>query len=447
MDPANPFAAAMQGYQFGAGIRDDQLKQQQLALAQAQQQQLQQDILAVRQSTNPSQGIADLALKYPQLSEQFKRSYDMMSAEQQQNRLSYGTQVYAAIQNNQPQLAVQMMRQRAESMKASGAMNEAQGAAQFADLIEKSPEAAKVTAGLMLSGMMGPEKFATTFAQLGTEQRAQEQAPADLAKKNAEAGIKLVEAGAAPQKTALEIRKGEADIQNTLSQIGDRGARLGLDRDKLTTDTQIKLTELNKQFGELPADARKNLNDSAAAATASEQGASQMQNLASQLEAAGGGYGSFGSASEWIKKATGNQDGMTALRQEYTRLRSQGVMKLLPPGPATDRDVALAMEGFPPATADSKQLASFLRGMAKLQTYDAVLNNAKAQWFGEVQHLGSTKKDITIDGVKVPAGSSFNDFASKYVSKKAAQVNGANFVNSLAEKYGAPQTGGASGSY
>jgi hypothetical protein len=240
MDPSNPFGAAMQGYQFGAGIRDDQLKQQQLALAQAQQQQLQQDILAVRQSSNPSQGIADLALKYPQLSEQFKRSYDMMSTEQQQNRLSYGTQVYAAIQNNQPQLAVQMMRQRAEQMKASGANNEAQGAASFADLIEKSPEAAKVTAGLMLSGMMGPEKFATTFAQLGQEQRAQAEAPADLAKKNAEAGIKGVEAAAAPQKTAL-------DLENTRSQIDDRAAQ----REIARLDTQIKQANSETQRGEL----------------------------------------------------------------------------------------------------------------------------------------------------------------------------------------------------
>ena len=240
MEPANPFGAAMDGYNFGAGIRANELKQQQLMAAQAQQQQLQQDILAVRQSANPAQGIASLALKYPQLSEQFKRSYDMMSAEQQQNRLSYGTQVYAAIQNNQPQLAVQMMRQRAESMKAAGANNEAQGAAQFADLIEKSPEAAKVTAGLMLSGMMGPDKFASTFSQLGGEQRAQEQAPADLAKKNAEAGIKGVEAAAAPQKTAL-------DMENTRSQIDDRAAQ----REIARLNTQISQANSETQRGEL----------------------------------------------------------------------------------------------------------------------------------------------------------------------------------------------------
>ena len=324
------------------------------------------------------------------------------------------------------------MNARAEAMLAAGVpKREVDALRSQAEVVKQNPDLARSMIGMLLASIPGGDKVISGAAALGAETRAAEQGPADLRKKNAEAGIKTVEAGFAPQKFQTEI-------DNTLSQMGERAARLNLDRDKLTTDTQIKLTELNKQFGELPADARKNLNDSAAAATVSEQGAAQMAQLATKLDAAAMSSGAVAKGAELYKQLTGNQDAVTALRQEYTRLRSTGVMKLLPPGPATDRDVSLAMEGFPPPTADAKQLASFLRGMSKMQTYDAVLNNAKAQWFGEVQHLGSTKKDITIDGVKVPAGSSFNDFASKYVAKRAQQATGASLVNSLAEKYGAP---------
>jgi hypothetical protein len=94
---------------------------------------------------------------------------------------------------------------------------------------------------------------------------------------------------------------------------------------------------------------------------------------------------------------------------------------MLPPGAASDKDVALAMAGFPPDTADAATMASFLRGMSKLSTYTAVTENAKAEWVNSVGHLGKAKSDINIDGVNVPAGSTFTDFARQYMDTKVSQ--------------------------
>lgn len=236
----NPLAGFAQGYQIGAGIQDRQLALQQQQLAQMQQQQLQADILAVRQSANPTQGIADLALKYPQLSEQFKRSYDMMSQEQQQGQLSHATQVYAALQNGQNDLAVRMMRQRADTMKAAGSAEQAQSANRFADLIEQQPDAAKFTGGLMLAGALGPEKFATTFSTLGQEQRNAAKAPAELAKANADAGIATANAATQGDKNAL-------DLQN----MAEDAATKAQQRQIAALDVQIRQANSETQRGEL----------------------------------------------------------------------------------------------------------------------------------------------------------------------------------------------------
>lgn len=454
-----PFQSALQGYQAGAAIRDDQTKQQQLVLAQQQQQRQAQMLQGL--ISNPNAGAKEYAaatLVMPQLKDNFKQAWEMKSADQQQSGLKDISQYYAAVTSGRPELAVQQMNARADAMLAAGVPKpEVDALRAQAQVVQTHPELARSMMGMLLASIPGGDKVISGAAALGGEARAAEQGPADLLRKNAEAGIKAVEAGAAPQKTTLDLQKSQSDIQNTLSQIGERGARMGLDRDKLTSETQTKLMELNQKFGQLPDDARKNLNDSAAQATASEQGATQMNQLAVKLDASGASSGMSAKGAELYKQLTGNQDAITNLRQEYTRLRSGAVMKLLPPGPASDKDVAMAQKGFPEETASPEQMASFLRGMAKMQTYDAVLNNAKAQWFGEVQHLGATKKDISIDGVKVPAGSTFNDFASKFVNKRAQQINGANLVNSLADKYGAPAaqaaqpavpaTGGVTGSF
>ena len=419
--PADSF---LQGFQGFNAVRQANFQQQQQQLQLAQQQQLQQDLAGISQNPTPD-AIAKLSVKYPQLSEQFKRSYDMLNQQQQEAKLNSAVPVYAALQSGRPDLAAQKLRDTAAAMQNSGQADDAKRTLAWADLIENHPEQAKLSSGLLLSSVMGPDKFASTFASLGQEGRAQDKAPADLRTANAEATIKEAAAAVAPQTEAQKLQTGALNNANTLSQINERAARLGLDKDKLTTDTQIKLTELNQKFGVLPDDARKLVNDSALTAVSSEQQVQQYQQLAGQIDALGGSWGMGSGAHEWLKRATGNEDAVSALKREYTRMASQGVIKLLPPGPASDKDIANAKEGIPNANASPEVMASYLRGIAKLSAYDAVLNNAKAEWAGAVQHLGRAKTDITIDGTKVPAGTTFNEFARTYLATKADALNSA----------------------
>lgn len=404
----NPFEGAIQGVQAGvnlAGIMDKQAEQQrQLELQRQMQTDLGGLAMKVKDGTAGAQDFAVTVVKYPQLSEHFKRGFDMMSADQQQARLGQATQVYAALNANKPEIAQQLLAEQEAAARNSGNDKDAQAAATLSKLISMSPETAKTSTGLMLSSVMGPDKFTATFTGLGGEQRAQEKQPYEVTTTAATAQQKVVEARNTPERLALENSNTRATIRNIDSQIWERSQRLGLDRDKPLTD-----------------DAKKIVNDSTVAATTADQAAGQMLDLAMRMESEAMGSGLTAKGGEMYKQYMGSQDAVTSLRQEYTRLRNTQAIKMLPPGPATDKDIALAMKGFPDETADPKTMASFLRGMAKMNQYAAVNESAKAEWVNAVGHLGKPKTDITIDGVKIPAGTTFVDFARQYMPSKTEQ--------------------------
>lgn len=422
IDVQQPFANALSGVQAGLGLsqamdqnaaRQQDLAQKQYALEQQKQMSADLGVLAAKQ--NPTaQDFAAITTKYPQLAEHFKNTWSMLNQDQQQARLGQASQVYAALNAGKPEIAKDLLNQQIAAAKNSGSTQDAQHAETMLKLIDQNPQVALNSAGLMLSSVLGPEKFTTTFSTLS-------KLPSEIRQGEAAATQKEYEAKNTPQRLALENNQTAANVRNIDSQIGERAARLKLDRDKLQSDVELKLYELGQKSGQLDDGAKKLINDSTVASVSADQSSGQLLDLATRLEKQGGGYGAFSRANEWLKGATGNQDAMTEMRKEYVRLRQSQVKSMLPAGPASDKDVKLVLEGFPPETADAGTMASFLRGMAKLQQYQAVSENAKAEWVNAVGHLGKPKTDINVDGVNVPAGSTFTDFARQYMATKVEQ--------------------------
>lgn len=220
--PAEEFAKSFSAFN---GVRQANFKAQQEQLALEQQMALRKDLAAA--SANPTpQALAQLSVKYPQLSEQFKRSYDMLSSEQQQAKVSAAIPIYAAIQSGANDVASAKLRETATAMENSGQKQEAAQTRAMADLIDQHPEQAKTTMGLLLSSVMGPDKFADTFGKLGQESRSAEKAPAELAKANADATtaqadavIKTEQAKVAPQTALLDLQKKGWDIEAIKNDI------------------------------------------------------------------------------------------------------------------------------------------------------------------------------------------------------------------------------------
>lgn len=244
IDVQTPFQSALAGYQAGAVIRDDQLKQQQLAMQQQQQQQQQKALQALMTSPNPTaQDFANATLLLPGMKDQFRQSWDMRNADQQQNDLSHAGQVYAALSSGQPNVAAQLLSNRAAALRNAGNDQDAQHADVMASVVQQNPSLARTMVGMKLASIPGGDKVINGAAALGAEQRSAEQAPAALAKANAEAGIKVVEAGNAPTKIALEnqaaINKARIDDLNVqIAQANSETQRgqLILERDKLMAE-------------------------------------------------------------------------------------------------------------------------------------------------------------------------------------------------------------------
>lgn len=117
--------------------------------------------------------------------------------------------------------------------------------------------------------------------------------------------------------------------------------------------------------------------------------------LANRYEQAQGRLtsGAAGTVQEWLKEQTGNQDELTALRKDWSKIKASELVRNLPPGAASDSDIMLAKEGFLPTNADPKTVASFLRGLAKLRKLNAEYNAFKADYLSEKKNPGGLRQE------------------------------------------------------
>jgi hypothetical protein len=231
-----------------------------------------------------------------------------------------------------------------------------------------------------------------------------------------EAEKAAVEAKFAEQLAKAGLDKTNWDVKNLQSQISDRAAKLNLDRQTTAATVAEKMASIQARLTDIPEGARKLINESATLASTSKQAAGQFNDLAKRIESAEGGKGALTSATEWLAKATGRQDEWTQIRNEYTRIKNTIAIKSLPPGPATDRDITEALKGIPPENANAATLATFLRGMAKMQDIDASINNAKTDWLSQNNGLLTRAKGTFIAGdYASKPGETFNDFAQRIV--------------------------------
>lgn len=449
----SPIASFQQGLQSGFGMQQAQLQQGIQRYQFQRMQQMQQAAAQVAQNPTP-ENISQLSIAFPEMSEQFKRSYDMLQPQQQRADLQHMTEVHAAMQAGRPDIAAQLLNDRADALENSGSPTQmvqaARAAAQWA---QTDPNTFKTASGVMLASITGPDKFASSFNDLATGTKTQQTTPAAVAQANADASTAITTAQNAPLKQQTDIAKTQADITNL-------AGRLQLDRDALMSQTQTKLRELQLQYGMPTPDQAKLINDSAMQAAAGEQSASRLNDLAdriTQVDAAGRAYGRASDWSEIGRQVFGNQDATSALKQEYARIvnnQALGAIKESLGGRVTDVDMKVAMGPVPSPSANPSVVTSYLRGVAKLQTLDAARQQAQAEWLAQVGRSGTlagAPHDITVMGTKVPQGTTFADFSRQFLQQKAEQISA---QSALARAQGRsylrftqPQGGGSTGNY
>lgn len=418
MPTPDAFAPVAQGFQLGSAIVQQRQQQVEAEQAEALQEQMQADFGALGASPSPA-AVARLMVKYPQISEQLKRGYDALSSEQQKASTAQVGQVYSAIRAGRPDLAKQMITDGITAAENSGDVEAANASKAMLRLLDEAPQAAELTGATFLAAALGPDKFADTYGKLGSERRADEVQGLEVAKKGAEVFKAQVEAAYSEQIAQAGIKKSAAEVSNLYSQIQDRAARQRLDEERLALDTAELMRKVSDPTARLTADSIKIVNTAAADSASNAQAADKAQELAKKFEKAGQGGGRYGSAKEFLAQVTGSEDEYSLLRKEYIRLRNSEAIRTLPPGPATDRDIALMLEGYPSPDADAATMASFLRGVSKANKIAAATNEAKAEWLAQNGTLTRAANPITIGGDEIAPGTTF----AEYAKRKAAELS------------------------
>lgn len=447
LQPVPDFAEAISsGLAIGANFKQARAQQQarEIALenariAQQRQQQKQEAYRAVL--SDPRAGAAEyskLSALFPEDSENLKRSFDMQDKAAKDSDLKQMSAVYGYLRGGQKDLAKQALQARIDADVKAGV--DASTDQRLLASIDADEVQAANTVGIILSSLTG-DKFGETIKAVGGEARADEAQPDILRKGAAEASKAETEAAFAPTVTAT-------GIANTQSQIEERNRRIALDTDRLSldweklnldkdalkTNTALKVEELLQSGAKVEGASLTELTNSVGSAQKNAALSERTGSLADRLAASDARGGFLAGTGEWIKQATGNVDAVSSLRQEYQRLVNSSVIQNLPPGAASDRDIAVAREGFPSPTAPKEYVVSFLRGLSKLQDIAAQGDQAKADWISVNNNLGTAKRDLDVGGVRVPKGTTFGEFMKNRSQMRARNTPPAS-VDAIIQKY------------
>jgi len=236
----------------------------------------------------------------------------------------------------------------------------------------------------------------------------------------------------AGERAAVEVEKLQAEITNNAQ-------RLGLDAEKARNDLMIKLQEIEGKRGQLSGESERRLNTAASESVVANQLADRLRNLSSEIQAALQQSGVTARGDELIRSVFGTQDRETLIRREYLRLRNSAVINSLPPGPASDRDIRVFMEGFLDENANPQTLAAGLRGMEKVARYEAETKAMESEWIASFNGLRPATRQATISGVRVAPGTTYTDFAKAFVENRvnrSIRGGASDAARGLIETYG-----------
>lgn len=432
LDVQNPVQTAMTGLTQGMQIGQFMQAREQAEREAIQKQQMQAELSAFASKPNKTHDdYANIMARFPSLAEDFKRSYDVLDSGKQQATFKTTSRIYAALSGGQPNVAKSILETEALGYENAGDKTTADQMRTLAAMAETDPEGLLTISGLTLASTT-PSQFKDVLGALGENQKL----PEEINLTKAQTEKTNTETRWYGPKTQAEIGKIEAEteqteienewlpdekqwsIENVKSQIEYRAGQLGLEYDKLETNTQLKLEELGQSQTKLSPGAEKLVNDLVTGSAAAQTQSQKLNGLADRYakESQAGGIWTKGWAG--FKRATGfSNDEQNAMMREYNRLINSEVLKALPPGPATDKDIEMARKGFPPSNADSTTITTFLRGVAKMSEVDAAHKQMKAEWVNQNGQLGSSKRDIEVLGVRVPQGTPFTEFYQKNLGK------------------------------
>lgn len=448
----NPFGNVLQGLEAGAQFAGLEQQQQARALQIQEAQRAQEQRRAAGEAfnalmSNPNPTHSDylrVSMLLPKdQSDLLMKGFEAQNKSQQGATLSRSAQVMSAFRSNAPDVGGRLLTEWRDAEANAGRDDQARAINTIIEVSNRDPKMVPAMIGAIMAPLPGSKELIDNLSKLAlaepelrsavaaadkaeadaktagvTAEYARPVAIAGLGKAQADAVTAQATAAVAPELARLGVQQTQTNIRNLESTISDRSQRLRLDAQRLALETTNILSQIQERSGKIPEAAQKGVNDAAVAAASAKQQSERLSGLARDITQIGTSWGSLGSAAEWLKRSTGSQGAITELRQEYTRLRNSLAIQALPPGPATDKDIQLAMSGFPPETANPQVISSFLNGMAKMQRLTSEVESARADWLTNNRgSLGRASTTFQAGNFAARQGETFADFGTRIAAE------------------------------
>ncbi|EFN5636332.1 acyltransferase [Escherichia coli] len=218
---------------------------------------------------------------------------------------------------------------------------------------------------------------------------------------------------------ALQARGQNLSYQSAMTGHNIAAQRLALDQQEFgfkMQQAQEKAQQLISEAPKLSVNMEKAIETAVNNATASSNSANSMSALAQQFRAEKPTTGLFGNAQNMFAKLTGSDTTLRDLRIRQNALVNSQVLKFLPPGPATDRDVEIVRRGAPTDMDNPETVARWLDAMANLERRNAQFNEFKAEWMSVNGNPGQSRNGGQILGLDVKKGESLGSAVKRYMS-------------------------------
>lgn len=368
---------------------------------------------------------AELATRYPKVygSPDFKAAFDGLDKANQTQLIDEFSQVHSAIRQGRADVARDLLSESQVAFENAGRMGEAKSRARLAEMIDQDPELAFnwVTEKLASVTADKPEVL-TNLNKIDAREFEAQKAQADADKATAAAEKERAEADQWFEKVFADIGLTNEQIRDLREKRKIDWARLDLDRRRLKFDID-KDTAAAKGLSEPE---RKAVAEAAFDSRVNEQQAEKLSALAAGL----GGLGKKGEVAGLVQDFAEANTGIVGYVTEEQRLRTQyrdtfGALAIArlegTKGATSDKDMALATAGFPPANSAASELSNFVGKEAQRAARAAQDDRFVSQYRATNGGSDNARKDIVIDGVLIPAGTSMVNAAPLYKSKRAKE--------------------------
>jgi len=264
-----------------------------------------------------------------------------------------------------------------DELKSLGVPDTAEKHKRYADVLDK----VKPGSGVTYMMAVAQEARDKQRADATTTQAGAQETNANVNQEFEGRRVSAMEAQLVIEQGQLDLAElTQEDLVDYRNMTGDQTDR-ELDIREAEDATDNRIAQLQEE--DLDSRSLAAVREQSKKAGEQRELAIEVRNIAnefSRIEITGGVLGTM--KEKW-QMLTGTPDEETALKTKFNQIKNSLVMEALPPGVASDKDIEMAQTGFPTTEWNSEQLASYMKGMAKMVALQSAESEARSIYLSD----------------------------------------------------------------